>query len=831
MSNPVADTIPTRNVAFLPDFKLTAALDALAAGLSPLPTREKAPSIAWTDFQRRPMTEAEVKRYFRGWTDGIGIACGEASGNLEVLDFDMGGEAIYNFADLVEAELPGLFERLPMEQTPSGGFHLFYRAPAPVPGNRKLAERLVDGKPKVLIETRGQGGQVQCAPTSGYTWQAGGWDTIPTITLAEWDALIRAAKALNECVKPADVHGAEKGRKKSDGTKPGEDFNERGDILPILEKAGWNFHSQRGNKAYFTRPGKTSGISASLVEGKVFYCFSSNGAPFDADTAYAPFAVYALLEHAGDYRAAAKALTKEGYGDPKQPEPPHSDTEVEGIIVPDGQLPLVVDRAEAEILLRPDLRPEHRIFQRGPQLVRIAHMPATGTAGGITRHQGATLILQIERAGLQDTLGRYGIFKKYDRRIKAFRQIDPPKALAEAYLSRQGLWKVPVLRGIVAGPTIMPDGRIITQPGYDPVTCFYFSHNLKVSVPDAPTHADAVNAIAMIDGLLCGFPFLEETDRAVALAQIVTLLVRPSTETAPLIATTAPTRGSGKSELANVAAAIGTGRPCSALSATSDPVELEKRINTMILEGDPLVSIDNVNGMLRSDLLCQALTAPAVLARPLGVSKKSEMPNTAVWLSNGNNLTLAGDLARRAILCRLDPRCERPEERNFDFDPVARALEHRAEYVAAVLTIVKAYITAGSPDMGLKPFGSFASWCQMVRAPLVWARCADPCASREEILEDDPDAAQLRALVAAWVERFGRTPRIVKEIVKAGEEEESPLGAALEDIAGDGRGNINTRRLGKWLRGHIGRIVDGMKLTQYSSTRGMAQWKVLPEGE
>lgn len=436
----------------------------------------------------------------------------------------------------------------------------------------------------------------------------------------------------------------------------------------------------------------------------------------------------------------------------------------------------------------------------------------------------------MDKAGLQDVLGRYGSFKKWDRRSKAYRQIDTPREIAETYLSRQGLWRVPVLRGVVAGPTIMPDGRTIAKSGYDSKTGFYFSHNLKTSVPDAPTHADAVNAISMIDGLLCGFPFLEDTDRAVALAQIVTLLVRPATETAPLIATTAPTRGSGKSELANVAAAIGTGRPCTVLSATADPIELEKRINGIMLTGDPLVSLDNINGNLRSDLLCQAITATAVNVRRLGISEPIEVPNVFTWMANGNNLTLAGDLARRAILCRLDPGCERPEERNFDFDPVARALEYRDDLVTAVLTVVKAYVTAGSPDMGLKPFGSFGTWCEMVRAPLVWAGCADPCASREEILDDDPDAAQLRALVAAWVERFGRTPRIVKEVVKAGEEEDSPLGAALEDIAGDGRGNVNTKRLGWWLRQHVGRIVNGFRIIQAGNSR-VAEWKVLPAGE
>ena len=507
--------------------------------------------------------------------------------------------------------------------------------------------------------------------------------------------------------------------------------------------------------------------------------------------------------------------------------------DAEALIVEDGKLPFIVDAVEKNILTRPDLRPEHQIYQRGPELVRIVHAPETSTSNGVTRHQGAARIVEMDKAGLQDVLGRYGAFKKWDRRSKAYRQIDTPREIAETYLSRQGMWNVPVLRGIVASPTIMSDGRVITKPGYDPETGFYFSHNLTINVPEKPTLDDAKDVLTALGGLLCGFNFLDSADSAVALAQIVTLMVRPATETAPLIATTAPTRGSGKSELANVAAAIATGRPCTALSATADPIELEKRIGSTMLAGDQVVCIDNLNGALTTNLLCQAITAPAVSLRIFGALRNIEVPNTATWLANGNNLRIADDLARRAILCRLDPRCERPEERVFDFDPVARALELRAKYVAAVLTIVKAYITAGSPDMGLKPFGSFGTWCSMVRAPLVWAGCADPCASREEILEDDPDAAQLRALVAAWAERFGRTPRIVKEIVKAGEEDSDvgrALGAALEDIAGDGRGNVNTKRLGWWLRQHVGRIVNGFRIIQAGTSR-VAEWKLLPAGE
>jgi len=60
------------------------------------------------------------------------------------------------------------------------------------------------------------------------------------------------------------------------------------------------------------------------------YVFSSNAAPFEPGKAYGPFAVYALLEHHGDFAAAARALRAEGYGDDAGDE--RTDADLSGII-------------------------------------------------------------------------------------------------------------------------------------------------------------------------------------------------------------------------------------------------------------------------------------------------------------------------------------------------------------------------------------------------------------------------------------------------------------------------------------------------------------------
>ena len=73
---------------------------------------------------------------------------------------------------------------------------------------------------------------------------------------------------------------------------------------------------QAGAESYWRRPGKRRGHSATFNyhHTRYFYVFTGNAPPFDPDRAYSPFAVYALLECNGDYRAAASALRRLSYG-------------------------------------------------------------------------------------------------------------------------------------------------------------------------------------------------------------------------------------------------------------------------------------------------------------------------------------------------------------------------------------------------------------------------------------------------------------------------------------------------------------------------------------
>ncbi|MBI5724293.1 MAG: DUF3987 domain-containing protein [Planctomycetes bacterium] len=301
-----------------------AAASYLRAGLCVLPAilDEKRPAVgSWKRFQETLPSEAQMSHWFTAAT-ACCLLTGAISKNLEMIDFDFGGELFDRWAKIVESQAPGLLARLVMERSCRGGRHVIYLTDKIICGNLKLAQRVgPDGKPQTLIETRGEGGLFLCAPSPGYEILQGNLANPPVITEKEREILLSAAWSLNECwkfFKISSTADAVAGR-------PGDDFNARGDVRAILEKHGWTL-AQAGDNEYWRRPGKDFGWSATL-KNRVFYVFSSNAEPFQHDTGYSPFRVFALLEHAGDFAAAASALKKEGYGG----EPDASGVDLSGI--------------------------------------------------------------------------------------------------------------------------------------------------------------------------------------------------------------------------------------------------------------------------------------------------------------------------------------------------------------------------------------------------------------------------------------------------------------------------------------------------------------------
>jgi len=203
--------------------------------------------------------------------------------------------------------------------------HLLYRSRL-VERNQKLASVLVEGlqRLRALIETRGEGGLVVVAPSgerihpSGkpYVLLAGRISTIASITYEERQVLFSVARSFDQ-MPPEDLLtcGQPHARAvRTRGERPGDHYNRRASWAEVLEPHGWRALYARDGESYWQRPGKQgSAISATTNyrESDLLYVFSTS-TPFEAGRAYSKFAAYAILEHGGDFSAAARALAARG---------------------------------------------------------------------------------------------------------------------------------------------------------------------------------------------------------------------------------------------------------------------------------------------------------------------------------------------------------------------------------------------------------------------------------------------------------------------------------------------------------------------------------------
>ena len=480
------------------------------------------------------------------------------------------------------------------------------------------------------------------------------------------------------------------------------------------------------------------------------------------------------------------------------------------------------------------------LYQRGRSIVRPVWSEAPASRG---RTVLAASLASLSAPGLTDRLSRSARWEKYDGRAKKWLPCDPPDKIAATILSRFGEWLMPSIAGVVTTPTLRPDGSLLTEPGYDRTTRLYHVADATLNVGPfvGRTREAAEAALADLQYLLKGFPTVSETDVSVSLSAMVSPVVRGACPVVPLHAFRASTAGTGKTYLVDVASTIATGRPCPVASvAPGDEGETEKRLAGLLLAGFPVICLDNVNGELGGDLLAQAIERPLVQIRPLGASDIVEIESRSSIFATGNALRLRGDMTRRGLIANLDAAIERPELRQFDFDPVEMIVADRSRYVGACLTIVLSHLAADAPgEKMIQPLASFGEWSRLVRAALVWLGCGDPCASMEQAREDDPELIDLIELLDAWKAEFGTNDApTASEIIQRIAERRY-----ADDLAGTGefkyptmrelvyrfaavKGVPDGRTLGNKFRAKAGKIVRGFRLVKASTTSGVIRWQV-----
>jgi hypothetical protein len=276
-------------------------------------------------------------------------------------------------------------------------------------------------------------------------------------------------------------------------------------------------------------------------------------------------------------------------------------------------------------------------------------------------------------------------------------------------------------------------------------------------------------------------------DESAMLAALMTAICRANLWLAPGFLAVAPKMsgaGSGKGLLVRAICIIAFGTRPRAFTAGHDRQELDKRIVAELVEAAPALFLDNVNGaVLRSDTLASVLTERPARVRLLGVSRMVVLNSTAFIAVTGNGLRVSEDLARRFNLCELDARCEDPETRPFASGFLEEIERQRPELLAAAVTIWRyGRQNAGQLKRG-RPFGSFETWCEWVRDPLLTLGCRDPIERVEIVKAQDPDRQKVTELFQAWDRHHGDRPVKAAELNEAVQRIADPQGHERQYLA------------------------------------------------
>ena len=306
---------------------LAAALKYHTAGYKVIFTNaDKRPEVgSWAKY-RTSQTAEEINAMYKANESkikGLAVLCTDG---MEVIDIDqkysLDGQLMADYLSQVSEQIgqDDFLNKVTISMTVSGGAHVIYKSPLQE-GNQKLASRATtqdeEGSSRVLLETRGKGGYIIVPPTEGYKFDVFNGTLAPTIPNDWRNTLINTARTFDEVSNNFTAKNTQSTPIEVQGPHLStiDAFNETHTPYELLTNAGWKYLFTKGGNDHLTRPGKRSGTSAGYNEAKnLVYIFTSS-TEFENERAYNAFQVYTVLNHNGDYKEAARALYRNGYGD------------------------------------------------------------------------------------------------------------------------------------------------------------------------------------------------------------------------------------------------------------------------------------------------------------------------------------------------------------------------------------------------------------------------------------------------------------------------------------------------------------------------------------
>lgn len=295
----------------------------------------------------------------------------------------------------------------------------------------------------------------------------------------------------------------------------------------------------------------------------------------------------------------------------------------------------------------------------------------------------------------------------------------PPQDAVRMVTSHSWDCDLPLIKRRVEVPFMLPNGDIVSEPGFHEDSGIYLLPREKIVVPEVPlfvTDQDVEKARSILSDVVEGFVFKNEASRTNLIAMTLTSPLRElfrDNPMVPLLTSTAPQSGSGKGTSIRVPLSTAGVGPhfLSTTAYNADENEFEKKLVAKLLKKSTFIFLDNIRTQVNSAVLEQMLTAANYDGRTLGHSEVNSLSTLVLWVCTLQSTgSFNRDLTRRCVPVELIKNWKGVwAHKNID----SYLADMRGDLIWACFVVARKWIQDGKPISNVRLDG-YGGWTEVI---------------------------------------------------------------------------------------------------------------------